>query len=977
LTLGIDSATITYTINGTDFRSDNVVDNTGGIYTITIYANDLDFGSNYGNVNVIIWANKSNYINLTRTLIFERRILTTITPTNAPSLMQVIKGNSVFFTFNYSDILGNSIDTYDDFENTTALQGFVPSIVNDGNGNYTLELNTTQVVVVPTPYILNFSIYTFGNQEQEMSLTILITIIQTNIEIDSWNDNADFARSSEVNISIDFYFNDTTNIEAITSLTNGDIIVKNFQTGTLWGPDVELFNRVGNGNYTLNISTIGIDSGIYTLELNISKFPNYNWSLAQIQFSLRGNYTQIHFISVSDPGGQLTPQGLYNFTTFEGSDITIEFNITDLEFNNALVSSLADSYTVRYQNLNTLANGILASSFQIATLNHQGSITTSNPALVIGNYEINITISKLNYEQVSFVFNLTVIQKYQSNITTIRPEIVDAGLPFNITIQAEYYNGSVWLPIANSLITVIPYYNNIAGTSLGPYLTNSTGGLIIQIPTYSNTRTLNLTIQLTSAYYHQSFSTEISDIEINPIAPGFSFEDLIPYLIIIGAAVALVAGSIGVYRGVVVPKKREKSRIMKEVKTIFDDAINLEHILVLYKGTGTCVYFKSFGSDEIDPELISGFISAICSFGKDLVCQEELNEISYGDKMLLLSDGEYIRVALVLSKKASIILRKNLMDFITGFEKAYINELPNWRGQLNIFRNSGVLIDDSLNTSIILPHKITYEISTVKALKNPHSKDVLKVANNLMKVSERQFFFIATLLKEASEKTNKDTAEIFMGIKELRDKNIMIPIEISAIEVQPISQQEMALINQKVASLVNLTQEERQKLVEDLSQMGPAEREAYFVSLSEQEIVSAPIEEKPGTAVIGNIKVAKKEIKKLIKIGKTTRKEKDYDKAINIFQNASKLALSWELLDEAEDLEELIRLTKIEDLKSKMGILEKEAKLAVKAEKFNEAAQKYKISSRIASEIFKLGVTEMTKEVKRLSNKSKEYEKLI
>jgi len=317
------------------------------------------------------------------------------------------------------------------------------------------------------------------------------------------------------------------------------------------------------------------------------------------------------------------------------------------------------------------------------------------------------------------------------------------------------------------------------------------------------------------------------------------------------------------------------------------------------------------------------------------------------------------------------------MDFIGDFEKTYINELPNWRGQLNIFRNSGVLIDDSLNTSIILPHKISYEFSTVKALKNPHSRDVLKVANKLMKVSERSFFFIATLLKEASEKTNKDTAEIFMGIKELRDKKIMIPIEISAIEVQPISQQEMALINQKVSSLVNLTQEERQKLVEDLSQMGPAEREAYFVSLSEQEIVSAPIEEKPGTAVIDSIKVAKKEIKNLTKIAKTAKIEKDYEKTINILQNAAKLALNWELISKSEDLEELIRLTKIEDLKTKMTILEKEAKLAAKREKFNEAAQKYKISSRIASEIFKLGGTEMTKEVKRLSNKSKEYEKLI
>jgi len=398
----------------------------------------------------------------------------------------------------------------------------------------------------------------------------------------------------------------------------------------------------------------------------------------------------------------------------------------------------------------------------------------------------------------------------------------------------------------------------------------------------------------------------------------------------------------------------------------------------LYKGTGTCIFFKSFGSEQIDPELISGFISAISSFGKDLVSQEELNEISYGDKMLLLSDGEHIRVALVLSKKASLILRRNLMEFIQVFERTYTNELPDWRGQLTLFRGAGTIVDDILSTSIILPHEITYEFSTVKTLKKPHSRDVLKIANNLMKDSERNFFFIATLLKEATEKTSKETAEIFMGIKELRDNKILMPIEISAIEAKPISQQELSLINQKVSSLVDLSPEERQKLVNDLAQMGPAEREAYFVSLTEQhEIVSAPIETKPGAAVIDTIKGAKKEIKSLKKNALVAKKEKDYDSSIKIFQNAVKIATSWELAKETQELDDIMRLTKIEDLKIKMKTLEKEAKLAAKEENYNEAAQKYKISSKIASEIFKLGVTEMTKEVKRLSNKSKEYEKLV
>jgi len=440
---------------------------------------------------------------------------------------------------------------------------------------------------------------------------------------------------------------------------------------------------------------------------------------------------------------------------------------------------------------------------------------------------------------------------------------------------------------------------------------------------------------------------------------------------------AAIGGSVGIYRGVIVPKKREKSRILTEVKTIFDDAINLEHILVLYKGTGTCIFFKSYGSEQIDPELIGGFLSAVSSFGKEMSTQEALNEISYGDKMLLLADGVLIRVALVLGKKGSLILRRHLKTFINTFEKAYNDVLPNWRGQLNHFRNAGVIVDELLNTSIILPHQISYEISNVKELKNPHSKEVLKVAQSCCDEAEREFFFIATLLKEAAERTNKDTAEIFMGIKELRDKKILIPIEISAIGEQPVSQQEINLINQKVMSLTNLTNEEKQKLVNDLAQLGPVEREAYLSSLSkQQEIITAPIKTTIGDLSVDNQKAAKKGIKELLKRAKIAQSKKNYIKAVEIYQAAAILATNWELMVEFHKIEETIRKTRIEDLSIKKTNLEHEAKSAVKENNYLEAATKYKYASKMASEIFKLGVTEMTKEVKRLTNKANEYEKI-
>jgi hypothetical protein len=310
------------------------------------------------------------------------------------------------YTFNYSDISGNPIVEYDNFQITSPLFGFQYHLWNDGNGNYTLDIDTSNVEVIVDPYILNFSISVFGNQSQDLSLTILVTIIQTSIEIQSWNNNADFARSTWTNVSIDFYFNDTTNIAAIDGLIDDDIIIKDYYAGTTWQPGFELFIQPGPGNYKLNISTVGKNSGLYTLQLNISKSPNYNWSLAYIQFYLRGNNTQINLISLEDPGGELTPSGLgYNFTIFEGSDLDIEFNITDLEFSNSLVLGDVNSYYITYTNLDTGSNGTLLYDIIFITYRHIGTISTSNINLVAGRYLINITVSKTNYENSSFIFN--------------------------------------------------------------------------------------------------------------------------------------------------------------------------------------------------------------------------------------------------------------------------------------------------------------------------------------------------------------------------------------------------------------------------------------------------------------------------------------------------------------------------------------------------------------------------------------------
>ncbi|MFX0059762.1 MAG: hypothetical protein ACFE8J_15805, partial [Candidatus Heimdallarchaeota archaeon] len=971
--IGITSASIT---ENSTLLGPPTPTGTDGEYSLQLDTDDFLYGWNY----IEIGANKSFYHNKTVIFSFHHRINTSILPSDSYNFGDVIRGKTVSYNFSYIDILSNPIPGAT-IQQVYVPAGFVPNSFPIGGepGNYTIELDTSNVQAQAGAYTCTFNITAIGNQTQEIDLILTVTQAQTSVIIDQLSYTPVLNRKDGFDQQVEFYFNDTDNDIGIPGITLGDIIVSDNQTGS--SRSINSLTPFGaQGNYRLNISISGLNSGWIQFELNVSRDPDYNWSVDSFTFYLRGNITQTSIESITDIGGEgtLVPTNL-NYSVYIGLNININFTILDSDYGNNLVTGDAQSYTVNYYLISNPTNqGVLANDldFDLNTNSYKGSITTSS-LTTLGTYAINITILKTNYEASNVIFNLTLKSKILVNISVLeKPAQVNAGDSFNLTLKAEFFNGTGWEPFNGVDVTITPNLNGINGTTTAPLITDINGTVTFtEITVGIGIRTLILYIVIEPAYNYTGFTKVISDIMV--IVPPTTLEELLPYLIFAGVLIGAVVSSVAVYRGYIVPKKREKRRILSEVKTIFDDAINLEHILVLYKGTGTCIFFKSYGSEQIDPELIGGFLTAVSSFGKEMVAQEALNEISYGDKMLLLADGEFTRVALVLGKKGSLILRTHLKEFIEVFEKTYKDILPKWRGQLAYFKNAGQIVDEILNTSIILPHQISYDFANIKDLKGPHSRDVLKVAHSCCEEAGREFFFIATLLKEAAETSNKDTAEIFIGIKELRDKKILLPIEISAIEAQPISQQELNLLSQKVSSLTTLSGEEKQKLINDLAQMGPLEREAYLASISQQkEIVSAPIKSKVGTFVIENKKSAKNGIKELIKRAKAAKSKKNYDKTIEYLESAALIASNWKLSNEFIELEEVIRKIKIENLLAQKKELENKAKFAVKKKIYIEAAEKYKAASKIASEIFKLGATEMTKEVKRLTNKANEFEKL-
>ncbi len=970
----INGATINYSIAGQAEQQTSDNNGTAGYYNITIDPKDAIIKA--GLNNVTIYVNKTYYNNQTLIYYFKKVNATNLIGPFPSTNITIYKQNATF-QINYSTTTGIPLN-----DSTIKLVEISPftiwSYTRDAPtapGNYTIKINTTGIDI--GDYQCTFRISSPGNHSQNIVVNIRIIQATTEILLESYNPTLVRWMGQEQTLIFKFY--DTDNEELIINPPGLNFTVYRNATGTLWPGGQGTLQHLGAGRYELKVGITGLDSGYYTMVINATLIPNYKYDLETISFYIRGNYSDIGLLEVNNPGGVITPSG-GKYYTFVESDISIEFNYSNTEIVKFLIVPEASIiYRITYEK-GPLINGTLSltnlSGFEKIydqnTNSHKGNLGTSG--LGLGEYNITIEIANRNYENATTIFTIVIIGKFDVNATLLNPpESVTAGESFKITVKIEYLkNDSVWSPVSSVNIRCIVLINGLEELEYSNS-TNSEGIVQFTITLPLEARNMTITIKIFPTYNTVEKTKEFSSIMVNP--PPVIPIEIVLILLIISAVVAVGAIS---YKVFVVPRKKRKREAIMEVATAFDDAINLEQLLVLHKGSGTCIFFKSFGGETIDPDLISGFLSAVQSFGKEIKYQQSLNEITYGDKMLLLSDGENIRVALVLGKKGSMVLRRNLTRFIKMFEGRFGHVLPEWRGDLQVFRDSDDLIDQAFNTSIILPHEINTDVSKIKLVKSPLARRLLKLAQDITVEKQRKYFFLASLLNEATDKVGEEAAELFVAIKELRDNEAIIPIKIDKIAPEAISQQELNILGQKVAQLGGYTPEQKQSLVQELAHMKPAEREAFFSSLIQGEaIVSAPVRIEETSVEISDAKSAKTEMKNLESKAKELIKGGDLSRAIQIYENTAILAETWNFLKESKMLKEKAREVSIKNLENEMKNLVKDAENAVKGSQYIEASEKYIQAARKASEIFKLGETSMQKQVRLYENKAKEYEKYI
>jgi hypothetical protein len=119
----------------------------------------------------------------------------------------------------------------------------------------------------------------------------------------------------------------------------------------------------------------------------------------------------------------------------------------------------------------------------------------------------------------------------------------------------------------------------------------------------------------------------------------------------------------------------------------------LNYLIITKKNSGIPLYQMNFIAAKFDTDLVSGFLSAIQSFGGEIIQgKTTMEKMAYRDFKIFFQDGQFIRSALILQGEITELLSKKLKDFVTEFENTYHSLLIKETANVTLFLKIDSLI---------------------------------------------------------------------------------------------------------------------------------------------------------------------------------------------------------------------------------------------------------------------------------------------
>ena len=117
--------------------------------------------------------------------------------------------------------------------------------------------------------------------------------------------------------------------------------------------------------------------------------------------------------------------------------------------------------------------------------------------------------------------------------------------------------------------------------------------------------------------------------------------------------------------------------------------------IILTTETGISLYTEQFQErKEIDDLLVSGAVWGIQAFLQNVLSEKaQLKVISKGSDVILREEGKYV-IGLLIVEQELEILKYLLKQLVTRFEELYADVLENWRGEIDLFPATKLLVSE-------------------------------------------------------------------------------------------------------------------------------------------------------------------------------------------------------------------------------------------------------------------------------------------
>jgi hypothetical protein len=603
-------------------------------------------------------------------------------------------------------------------------------------------LNATLLEVGIHDCVVNVSAYGFVSKEE--TFQVQVSSIPTTIEIEG---------------STWLYVNDSIvlKVEYLDSRTSTRIEDPSPSVG--WAGPYEIVENA-NLTYSLTVDSTGLHVDDYSLTITFSR-QGYDSVLETPTIEVRPLPLSLIF----DPDMEI----------YENETMRVSVRV-----NETYHAELIDFAQVNL----TIAGTTYALDYDGTSESYRASIwlnSTISPA----DYTVALRGTATDCQVVEDEISLQVLPKAEYALAAelvSQTTVVTEGSALAIRAVLQDSNGE---PLPGKTIV---FYVRMAGTNGASVetttaVTNDEGIANAGFDIPSETNALEVWARYEGSESEWPAETEVLTIEVRP-APSL-IEVLIStvrtpqaQLAILVALVALV-GAIA-YTKVIKPRREAGRKSLQRQLEQFRELSTLQHFMAIYIEHGTCVIYFPFTEKHIEPDLISGFISAITSVYGEITGEGSvkgtLEEIHYHGLRLNSYSGRYLIGMLILESEMSSNLKRRLEFFVEMFESQYEGDLEDWMGRVECFDPEWVLSNllSTLDYYWLLPQKIADEKRIRK-----EDKTVLRFLQDSL--DEKEEFRIDEVLAPLAQQLGETEAETLERLLTLQEEGAIEPISVQTL----------------------------------------------------------------------------------------------------------------------------------------------------------------------------------------------------